>query len=147
MSALLNLSIAANVAVIGASGGIGAEFTRQLGAAPHIAQVHAFSRTPIQRPDDKVLAGSIDITDEESILAAALAASAEAPLDAVIVAPGVLHGTNLRPEKSLGEIEADAMLDVMRTNAVGPALLARHFLPRMRRDAKSKNLQTCSRLR
>ncbi len=137
MSALSNLSIAANVAVIGASGGIGAEFTRQLGAAPHIAQVHAFSRTPIQGPDEKVLCGSIDITDEESIRAASLAASAEAPLDAVIVATGVLHGANLRPEKSLAEITADAMLDVMHINAIGPAVIARHFLPRMRRDART----------
>ena len=78
MPVLSKLSIAANVAVIGASGGIGAEFVRQLSAAPHIANVHAFSRAGTDFANDKVLSNSIDITDEDSIRHAALAAGAGA---------------------------------------------------------------------
>ena len=137
MPALSKLSTAANVAVIGASGGIGAEFVRQLSAAQHIAQVHAFSRGERDFADDKVLSHTIDITDEDSIRHAALTASAEAPLDAVIVTTGVLHAGSIQPEKSLTQIDPQAMLEVMQVNAVGPALVAKHFLPRMRRDART----------
>jgi len=137
MPALSSLSAAANVAVIGASGGIGAEFVRQLSAAQHIAQVHAFSRAGTDFADDKVLSHTIDITNDDSIRRAALAATAEAPLDAVIVATGVLHAGDIQPEKSLAQIDPQLMLDVLQVNTVGPVLVAKHFLPRMRRDGKS----------
>lgn len=137
MPPLANLPIAANVAVIGASGGIGAEFVRQLSTVSHVAQVHAFSRAGTDIVDDKVLSHAIDITDEDSVHQAALAASAEAPLDVVIVATGMLHGHSIQPEKSLSQIDPQAMLDVLQVNAVGPALVAKHFLPRMRRDART----------
>ena len=137
MPALSKLPIAANVAVIGASGGIGAEFVRQFSAAQHIAQVHAFSRVEVGFADEKVLSHRIDITDEDSIRNAALAAGAEAPLDAVIVATGMLHAGSIQPEKSLTQIDPQAMLEVMQVNAVGPALVAKHFLPRMRRDTRT----------
>ena len=74
MPALSSLSVAANVAVIGASGGIGAEFVRQLSAVQHIAQVHAFSRTGTDFADDKVLSHTIDVTNDDSIRRAALTA-------------------------------------------------------------------------
>ena len=137
MSPLSKLPAAANVAVIGASGGIGAEFTRQLSSAPHIAQVHAFSRTETDRADAGVLSHAIDITDDDSVQRAAIAATAHAPLDAVIVATGILHAGSIQPEKSLAQINPQAMLEVMRVNAIGPVLVAKHFLPRMRRDSRT----------
>ena len=137
MPPLSNLPIAANVVVIGASGGIGAEFVRQLSTVAHVAQVHALSRGGAEFADPKVLSHTIDIIDEDSIRLAALAASAEAPLDAVIVATGMLHAGSIQPEKSLTQIDPQAMLEIMQVNAIGPALAAKHFLPRMRRDART----------
>ena len=137
MPPLSNLSIPANVAVIGAGGGLGAEFVRQLSAAPRVGQVHAFSRAETDFADDKVLSHTIDITNDDSVRHAAQAASAEAPLDAVIVATGVLHAGNIQPEKSLAQIDPQAMLDVLQINTVGPILVAKHFLPKMRRDART----------
>jgi len=49
----------------------------------------------------------------------------------------LLHDGQTQPEKSIGQIDPFAMLDVLKTNAVGPAMIAKHFLPLMRRDAKT----------
>ena len=51
---------------------------------------------------------------------------------------GILHrGDALQPEKRLRDIDAAAMAEVLRVNTIGPATVARHFLPLMRRDTKS----------
>ena len=62
----------------------------------------------------------------------------DGPLDLVLVATGILHSdSGIQPEKRLRDIDAAAMAEVMRINAIGPALVAKHFLPLMRREAKS----------
>lgn len=137
MSVLNSFPSDLNVAVVGTSGGIGAEFVRQLAGDSRVARVFSASRTPLESSDHKLVTIPADIGDEESIAAAAEAASHD-PLDLVIVATGILHrGEAVQPEKSLQEIDADAMLEVFRVNAVGPALVAKHFLPKLRRDSKT----------
>ena len=68
-------------------------------------------------------------------------AAAEAvgkPLDLVIVATGLLHAEDgFGPEKSLRDLDADALARSYAVNTIGPALVAKHFLPLMRRDGKS----------
>jgi NAD(P)-dependent dehydrogenase (short-subunit alcohol dehydrogenase family) len=53
------------------------------------------------------------------------------------VATGLLHDGELQPEKSLSSINMESMLESFRINTVGPVLLAKHFLPLMRRDART----------
>jgi NAD(P)-dependent dehydrogenase (short-subunit alcohol dehydrogenase family) len=73
-----------------------------------------------------------DIMDEASIAdAAASLAGTYPPISMVIVATGVLHSTQKGPEKSLRELDPDWMMENFRINAVGPALVAKHFLPIM----------------
>jgi NAD(P)-dependent dehydrogenase (short-subunit alcohol dehydrogenase family) len=55
----------------------------------------------------------------------------------VIVATGRLHGYGLQPEKSMRALEADALMESYRINAIGPALIAKHVLPKLPRDRKS----------
>lgn len=124
--------------IVGASGAIGSEFVRQLAADARVAHVHALSREPVDFQDDKVLPIATDIGDEASVRLAAQAVASRGDVDLVVVASGVLHrGAAIRPEKSLRDIDPEAMLDVFRTNTVGPALVAKHFLPRFGRDGKS----------
>jgi NAD(P)-dependent dehydrogenase (short-subunit alcohol dehydrogenase family) len=125
----------ANVAVIGASGGIGAAFCRALSADDSVATVHALSRRPTADLPGAYV--PIDITDEESIESAASRCVQHAPLDLVIVASGILHRGDLQPEKSMREFDPADMLDVLRINTVGPALVAKHFLPRLSNGRKS----------
>jgi len=127
-----------NVAVIGASGAIGAEFVRQLADDERIARIHAFARGPLQAPGSKVVTGAIDICDANSVDRAANTLDKDIELDLVIVATGILHrGDAVRPEKALGDIDSETMSELFTVNAIGPAIVARAFLPRMRRSSKA----------
>lgn len=138
MSALNSFPHTLNVVVVGASGGIGSEFVRQLSQDDRVARIHALARNPVNDPAAKVFNGHIDICDEDSVDAAAAEVTAAGKLDLVIVATGILHrGEAIRPEKSLRDIDAGAMMDVIRVNAIGPALIAKAFLPHMRPGSKS----------
>ncbi len=131
-----SLNKPAQVAVVGAGGGIGAALVRRLADDPHVATVWAFARGPIE-PDDKLRPGSLDLLDEASISAAAESVG-EVPLDAVIVATGVLHdASGLSPEKTWRHLDADKLARAFAVNAVGPALVAKHFLPRLGRGRKA----------
>lgn len=109
--------------IIGARGGIGAALANALEKDKNYAQVlrlHRESSPPL------------DILDEASIAAAAASLSATHPtISLVIVATGLLHSDQKGPEKSLRELEPDWMIENFRINAVGPALVAKHFLPIM----------------
>lgn len=116
--------------VIGASGGIGSAISAQLTGADGVSRVYAFSRS---QSDGTAY---LDLDDESSIADAASSISTD--LDLVIVTTGILHQPpGIQPEKSIREWTADAMTEVFRINAVGPALIAKHFLPKLRSDAKS----------
>ena len=135
---LSSLAAATHAVVIGASGGIGSALVNALGNDRRVAKVHALSRTATPLPAPSVHTGHIDIGDADSVRAAADLCAADRGLDLVIVATGVLHdGTAIQPEKRLEDVTAEAMQTVFLTNTTGPALVARHFLPAMRRDGKS----------
>jgi len=127
-----------NVAVIGASGAIGSEFVRQFVDDERVRRVHAFARRPLDFPEREVVTGEIDICDADSVDRAAGAVGNDEKLDLVVLASGILHSDDaIQPEKSLREIDPSAMEAVFRVNAIGPANVAKAFLPRMRRDGKT----------
>jgi len=125
-------------AVIGASGGIGRAFVEELAAADAVATVLALSRGGRGPEGGKIEAGRIDTDDEASIEAAAAAARQSlGGLDLVLVATGMLHGADgVQPEKTWRQLEPEAMLRLYRTNTVGPALVAKHFLPLLPREGR-----------
>jgi len=127
-----------NVVVIGASGGIGGALVDLLATDPRVASLHAFCRSTDTRNRDRVKMGQLDVTDESSISAAAEATAASGPVDLVIVASGILHrGPDIQPEKSLRELDPQNLMTAFSINAVGPAMVAKYFLPHMRRDHKT----------
>jgi NAD(P)-dependent dehydrogenase (short-subunit alcohol dehydrogenase family) len=134
---LLSLQSNSNVAVIGASGGIGRAFVELLAADSNVATIHALSRSQPAWPSAKVQGHYLDLTDERSIEAAA-AATGDERLDLVIVASGILHrGKELQPEKTMRGLTAEALEEVFAVNTIGPALVAKHFLPRLRSHHKA----------
>ncbi len=126
-----------NVAVLGASGGVGGALADELERVPAVRAVFRLARTPPAPTRDRWL--PIDLEDEPSIAAAARAVAAEAGrLHLVLVATGVLHdGARLQPEKSWKALSARSLERAFRINAIGPALAAKHFLPLLAEEPKS----------
>ena len=137
MVELLSFRPKANVAVIGASGGIGKALCHTMAKSDEVHAVHALSRKHVSFSDHSIRSTHIDLQKENSIAEAAEQLRKTGALDLVIVATGMLHQGGLQPERSIREIDGANMLDVLRVNTVGPALVAKHFLPLMRREDKS----------
>ncbi|WP_428627055.1 SDR family NAD(P)-dependent oxidoreductase [Sphingopyxis sp.] len=117
--------------IIGASGGIGAALVDALHANGRHDVIHAFARA-------FPAAQAIDITDEASVAAAAaLVAHGGPPPRLVIVATGLLHADGQHPERRLADIDPDWMARNFAVNAVGPALVAKYFLPLMPRSGRT----------
>ncbi len=125
-----------NVAVIGATGGIGGALLRLLVDDDRVARIYAFARTPGTIDVPGVVAGHLDLEDEASIRAAASMTESGGPLDIVLVATGVLWHSS-RPEKSLQEIDQGNLATVFALNSTGPVLVAKHFAPRLRKGSKT----------
>lgn len=94
--------------------------------------MHALSRRGTGPPG--TAAGPIDLTCEASIAAAAARVGASGPIDRIIVAAGLLHDAHVRPEKSLRDVTADGLARYFAVNSIGPALIAKHFIPLLPRD-------------
>ncbi|MEC8033872.1 MAG: SDR family NAD(P)-dependent oxidoreductase [Pseudomonadota bacterium] len=116
--------------IIGASGGIGGAFRTLLEEEGAFAPVHGFAR-PFTG------ANHIDLLDEASIAAAA-AHVARGPAPALIfVATGLLHEGDRGPEKALRDVDPDWLARSYAVNAIGPLLVAKHFLPLMPRTGRT----------
>jgi len=109
----------------------------QLAGQQQNADIHAFSRGIAASPHGNVSHHQIDYTDESSIAGAAAIASAAAPLDLVLVTTGLLHDQDIMPEKSLGDLSSTKFQRLFAANTILPALLAKHFLPRIVTDKRA----------
>jgi NAD(P)-dependent dehydrogenase (short-subunit alcohol dehydrogenase family) len=116
--------------VIGASGGIGASLEAALIEEETFDVVHGFARS-------RTGAQHLDLTDEASIAAAAATVAKGPAPSLVIVATGLLHDGDRGPEKSMRELDADWLARSYAINTIGPALVAKHFLPLGKKGVKS----------
>jgi NAD(P)-dependent dehydrogenase (short-subunit alcohol dehydrogenase family) len=116
--------------IVGATGGIGHALANILEARADFEAVYRIGRG--SNP-------AIALLDEASIADAAryFAANAVVP-DLILVATGILHQGDRGPEKSLRDLDPEWMMLNYQLNAIGPALVAKHFLPLMPKDK-----QTC----
>jgi len=106
--------------VIGAGGGIGAALAAAL--AEEENDVVCLTRA------------ELDLTDEPTIAAAAARVG---KADLVVVATGLLHDAEHGPEKALRDLDPAWLAQQYAVNAIGPALVAKHFLPILPRTGRS----------
>jgi len=116
--------------IIGASGWTGGALEAALIEEGAFDIVHGFARS-------RSGAQHIDVTDEASIAAAAAIVARGPTPTLVIVATGLLHEGEHGPEKSLKELDPAWLTRIMAVNTIGPAIVAKHFLPLMPRAGKS----------
>ena len=112
--------------VIGASGGIGAAICTLLNNQSHLGELVAISRSR----------DGFDLLQEETVAAAAKRLVSK-PVHLLVLASGVLTLDGIAPEKAMRQIDPEVMLRHFRINAVGPALVAKHFLPLLDPRARS----------
>jgi NAD(P)-dependent dehydrogenase (short-subunit alcohol dehydrogenase family) len=105
--------------VVGA-GGIGAALADQLRTR---GEVTVWSRST-----------GVDVTIESDIVAAAQLLPGD--LANVFVTTGMLHDDLQRPERSMRELDADKLARSFLINAIAPAMVAKHVLPRLPRDRR-----------
>jgi NAD(P)-dependent dehydrogenase (short-subunit alcohol dehydrogenase family) len=125
----MSMSGKTSAVIIGASGGIGGALEAALIEEGVFDVVHGFARSrhgPYH----------IDLLEEESIAAAAAHVANGPASTLVIVATGLLHRQGQGPEKALRDLDADWLAQVYAVNAIGPALVAKHFLPIMPRTGR-----------
>jgi len=106
--------------VIGSSGAIGGAFVAAFYADANCTHVEVVSRQ----------SGScFDLLNDESIRAQASLSREKGPFEIIIDATGALNIHGVGPEKSLNGLNSDHLMQSMRVNAIGPALVMRHFSP------------------
>lgn len=120
----------ASAVIVGASGGIGAALEAALVDEGAFTVVHGFARS-------RSGAQHLDLLDEASIEAAAAHVAKGPAPTLVIVATGLLHEGEQGPEKALRDLDPRWMAQVHAVNAIGPALVAKHFLPIMPRSGRT----------
>jgi NAD(P)-dependent dehydrogenase (short-subunit alcohol dehydrogenase family) len=122
MIKLTSFSTPLTAVIIGASGGIGSAFVNHLKSNPD-NHIFEFSRSQ----------NGLDFNDEDSIEKCA-AQIPDRDIDIIIIATGYL---GLEPEKSLKDLSHDKFQEVFTANTYGPALVMKHFAPKLARDRKS----------
>ncbi|MDF0542289.1 SDR family NAD(P)-dependent oxidoreductase [Sphingobium sp. H39-3-25] len=120
----------ASAVVIGASGGIGGAFEAALIEEGGFELVHGFARS-------RTGAQYLDLLDEASVAAAAAHVAKGPAPTLVIVATGLLHAGDRGPEKALRDLDPEWLAQLYAVNAIGPALVAKHFLPIMPRSGRT----------
>jgi NAD(P)-dependent dehydrogenase (short-subunit alcohol dehydrogenase family) len=104
--------------VIGSSGTIGSAFMELLTNNPNCSGVEGIHRHSIH---------ALDYQNPSSIEACANALAAEGPFQLIINTIGVLHSADWMPEKKLDDLNAEQLIELMKMNAIGPALTIRSF--------------------
>jgi len=115
--------------VIGSTGGIGGALYRRLSTQSRFRVVLGLGRRS---------SPPLDLTDEDGIAEAARhVAGLGADMRLIIDASGFLHGDGMSPEKSWRDLDPAHMARAFAVNAIGPALLVKHFLPLLPRQGRS----------
>nr|WP_161992643.1 SDR family NAD(P)-dependent oxidoreductase [Aureimonas leprariae] len=112
--------------VLGSTGGIGSALAALLAADPRCGEVVGLSR-----------ANGFDLLDEASVAARVRDAGSSGPIDLVFDATGALVIDGYGPEKSLRALDPAGMAMQFAVNAIGPALILKHFAPLLPRDRRS----------
>lgn len=115
-----SLGTAYKALVIGSSGTIGQAFVQALERDPNCSQVISLCRA--SHP-------GFTLESETGIAQAAASLADQGLFDLIIDATGALTIDGRGPEKHLGALNAERLARAFEVNAIGPALLIKHFSP------------------
>ena len=136
------------VVVIGTTGGIGSAFKEIFLDHPKVDVVFSLSRNATDTGSSKLENISIDLEKPKSIEdAATQIQSCAGTVNLVVLASGLLHdGPDFQPERTWSSLTAQSLERAFRVNAIGPALLAKNFLPLLTTLKKSSFIALSARV-
>ncbi|KAI8621345.1 hypothetical protein BC830DRAFT_249719 [Chytriomyces sp. MP71] len=126
-----------SIVVIGGRGGIGRAFAQQLAERYPASRVFVTTRGSAGDADRDVI-GGVDVCDESSIAAAAARVSSSLSVSTkdgtgvrlLVNCAGILRtDAGAMPERAIAQLNPNTMETHMRVNAIGAALVAKHFAP------------------
>jgi len=123
--------------ITGANKGLGFETARQLIAAGHTVYLGSRDaergRLAAERLGARAL--PLDVTDEESVRAAASAVEADGGLDVLVNNAGIEDRGEHNSIIGAAEVTADQLRKIFETNVLGVVRVTHAFLPLLRRSA------------
>lgn len=117
----------AQAVVIGAGGGLGRALAAALERDGAYGRVTRLGRSSVP---------PLDLLSEPSVAAAAASVAGQDKVRLVLDATGFLHDGRYRPERGWRDIDPAHMAHAFAVNAIGPALLMKHFCPRLAREGR-----------
>lgn len=126
-----------NILIAGASGGIGKEFIKFYCEDPNIEKVIALSRKISNDNNPKIKSIKVDYSHEETFdnLDGILLLES---ISTIIVATGILHNDQIKPEKSIAGVDLVTLQKVFQVNVFGPTLLVKKLLPLIKKSNEVK---------
>ena len=121
-----------NILIAGASGGIGKEFTKFYSDDPNVEKVIALSRRVNNVNDPNIQSIEVDYSREETFDNLNDILQLES-INTIIIATGILHTDQIKPEKSIASIDLLTLQKVFQVNVFGPTLLVKNLLPLIKR--------------
>ena len=132
-----------HIAIIGGGGAIGQAICAALAQQQPQTPIDVFLRqTPTRTPqqldaENNVSYHVLDYHNEAAIARAASETSRDVAFDLILITTGILHDDQVSPEKSLKALSSEALAHVYAINTIVPAMIIKHFQPRLARDKRS----------
>ena len=122
-----------NILIAGSSGAIGREFTRFYSDDPNVEKIVTLSREKNDSGHKKIQSIEIDYTKEETFENLEKISQLES-ISTIIIATGILHTDQIKPEKSIDSVNFEDLKDVFQVNVFGPILLVKKLLPLIKKS-------------
>ena len=116
---------------------IGKEFTKLYCDDPNIEKVIALSRKMNNIDNPKIQSIEFDYSREETFDNLNDILQLES-ISTIIVATGILHTDQIRPEKSIAGVDLVTLQKVFQVNVFGPTLLVKKLLPLIKKSKAVK---------
>ena len=122
-----------NILIAWSSGAIGREFTKFYSDDPNVEKIVTLSRKIDDTVHHKIQSLEIDYSKAESFENLDKISHLES-ITTIIIATGILHSDQIKPEKSIDDINSEALEKVFQVNVYGPILLVKKLLPLIKKS-------------
>lgn len=116
-----------SIAVVWGGGGIGTALAKQINSAGSYNKVVLVSRQPVDVLDKGIHSMRANMLDEDSLAETFTAIAEHGEIRLLVVATGILHDSEIQPEKTIRHLSLETFQKVITVNTIGPALIAKHF--------------------